>query len=203
MKTDVKTGIIAALLLAVSSPTMADVFDKAEAAKECLQSGTNCKGKWLGRIAAAKKCKQEGNCSEKINEAYSDKISRGIEKTVTFSKCMQTDVNDTEEVAKCYELAKGYWRNKQAKKEEAAQALAILASERKKLGDSVCLPGRVALGLVKVKVKGFVEQVSGERIQIRIADTQGQAVSYQGVSLWQNTLLWDSLHNWIACGYLK
>jgi hypothetical protein len=184
---------------------MADIFDKAETGKDCVQTGKNCEGhKWLKKFAAAKKCKQEGNCDE-IKEAAAktkDKLKGIGDKIVTLDKCNRS-LNDPEEMKKCYEIGKKIYRDKQAKKEEARQALEVLANQRKSLGDSVCLTGRIGLGLVKVKVKGFVEQVSGDRIQIRIADTQGQAVSYQGASLWQNTILWDSYGNWIDCSYLK
>jgi len=190
------------LLLALSGPAVADIFDKAETGKDCLQTGKNCEGhKWLGRFAAVKKCKQEGDCTE-IKEAAAkskDKIQSAGAKIMTFDKCMKT--TDPEEQKKCYEIAKNRYRDRQARKEEARQALLVLANQRKSLGDSVCLQGRVIL--VKVTVKGFVEQVNGDRIQIRIADAGGQDVSYQGIYLRQNTILWDSYNNWIDCSYLK
>lgn len=196
--------VFAVLLLVLSGSAVADVFDKAE----CLATGNNCGGhKWLKRFATAAKCKAEGNCVEKINEAVAnnqdeiqgakDKVRGGLDKIKTFNKCMTTQ--DFEELKECYEIAKKRYRDKRAKKEEAARALEFLASERKNLGDSVCLQGRI-LGM-KMTVKGFVEQVSGDRIQIRIADASGEM--YQGVPLWQNTILWDSYNNWINCSYLK
>lgn len=191
-------------VLARAGVVQADIFDRAERAKDCVQNN-NCAGqKWLGRAMALKKCQQEGNCDEKINDSIArnqDRIRAGLGKVETFNRCMNT--TDPVEQKECYEIAKASYRARQAKKEEAARALQVLAGERKNLGDAICLPGKIALGLVKVTVKGFVEQINGGNIQIRIADTQGQDVSYQGVSLRQNHVIWDSHGNWIQCRYLN
>lgn len=196
--------MLAALLLALSGPAMADIFDKAETGKDCVQNGSNCEGhKWLGKIAAAKKCKLEGNCVDKINEAAAknqDKIQAGVHKVETVNTC--ANAQDAETQKRCYEAFKAGYRARQAKKQEAARAMQDLASQPKRLGDSVCYPGKL-MGLLKVTVKGFVEQVSGDRIQIRIVDTESQEVSYQGVSLRQNSIIWDTQSNWIQCAYLK
>lgn len=181
-----------------------DVFDKAESAKDCVQNN-NCGGnKWLRRAMAMKKCQQEGNCIEKTNEYVSnnqEKIKNVASNAETIGKCM--NLTDPDELKKCYEMTKTHYKNRQAKKEKAAQLLRELANERKTQGDAVCLPGKIAAGLVKMQIKGFVEQVNGDRIQIRIADTEGQEPSYQGVSLRQGTIIWDPYNNWIHCKYLK
>jgi hypothetical protein len=181
-----------------------DIFDKAESAKDCFVNN-NCKGhKWLSRFKGLEKCQKEGNCAEKAIESANknmDKIQGAASKVNTFGNCMNT--TDPDELKKCYDIVKTHHRDKQAKKEKAASALQERAYERKTQGDAVCHSGKLAFGLVKARVKGFVEQVSGDKIQIRIADTQGQDISYQGVSLRQNTFIWDIPSNWTHCKYLK
>lgn len=68
----------------------------------------------------------------------------------------------------------------------------------KHAGDKVCRDGRVAFFL-PVTVTAYVEVVSGNRIQVRIADTQGQSINYNGVDLRQNTIIWDDYDNWKHC----
>lgn len=89
----------------------------------------------------------------------------------------------------------------QRQREAAAQARAEAAQygKRKHAGDRVCLNGSAAFGLVHFKVTGYVEQVSGNRIQIRISDTEGQSARYNNVDLYQNTVLWDNFNQWRAC----
>lgn len=197
-------AVIFAMSTHASSVFSGDVFDKAERAKECVKAN-DCNGhKWLGRIMAIKKCQEEGNCSEKINEKIAkneDKIRTGLGKVETFNRCMNT--TNPEEQKQCYETAKAKYRERQSKKAEAAAALQELANEPKTQGDAVCLPGKIALGLVKVNIRGFVEQVSDDRIQIMVSDTQGQDVRYNNVSLQQGTTIWDKHNNWIQCAYLK
>ena len=96
-------------------------------------------------------------------------------------------------------------RERQSQHEEAAEeaaharAKAASYSKRKHSGERVCLNGSAAFGLVHFTVTGYVEQVSGNRIQIRISDTQGQSARYNNVDLYQNTVLWDNFNQWRAC----
>lgn len=186
-----------------------DIFDKAEGTKDCLQNH-NCEGrnKWIKRLAAVKKCQEEGSCTEKTLEFASknkDKVVSGANKINSVGKCLNT--TDPDEQKECYEATKAGYRDrqakKQAKKEEAARAFYEQANNPKSIGDAVCLPASLAFGIVKATIKGFVEQVSGDRIQVTIADTQGQEIRYQGVDLRQGTMLWDTHNNWIQCKYLK
>ena len=202
------TLAVLALSMQVNDGFAGDVFDKAEGTKDCLQNN-NCEGrnKWIKRMAALKKCQEEGSCTEKALEFASkntDKVVSGANKINSVGKCLNT--TDPDEQKECYEAAKAGYRDrqakKQAKKEEAARVFYEQANKRKSIGDAVCNPGTQVFGLIKVKIKGYVEQVSGNRIQIRIADTQGQEISYQDVSLHQNTLLWDDHNKWIQCKYL-
>lgn len=198
-----RSALIAALLALMSQASFADIFDKAESAKDCVQNNNCEKHKWLGRFVAVNKCQKEGNCTDKINDALvrnEDKIQKGFDKVEKINNCANT--TDPAVQKECYEMAKAHHRAKQAKKEEAARELQALANERKNLGDSICLSGRIALGIVKVTVKGFVEQINGDNIQIRIADTEGQDVNYKNVSLRPNHIIWDQNGNWIQCKYL-
>lgn len=90
-------------------------------------------------------------------------------------------------------------RTRARQEAEERMRVAALAQRRKNVGDSVCMNGSVALGLIPVRVRGFVEGVSGGRIQVRVADTEGQSVRYQGTDLRQNTVLWDQQTNWLHC----
>lgn len=190
------------VVLAYANCSVADIFDKAEAAKECATTG-NCKSKWGQRLIALQQCQKVGNCTEKALGAANenqDKIVGAADKANAVSRCLHT--NDPVEQKKCYEIVKTRYREKAAKKEEAKQEMHAHAYEKKSIGDAICLPGKLAFGLVKVKVKGFVEQVNGDKIQVRIVDTEGQEVTYNSQSLHQNSILWDQQSNWIQCTYL-
>lgn len=86
-------------------------------------------------------------------------------------------------------------RQRQLQLEEERRAY----MEPKRQGDLVCKPGSVAFGLIKQEVRAYVEQVSGERIQLRIANTGGQTMHYQGVPLRVDTLIWDEYYEWMKC----
>lgn len=201
-----KTFLILGAMLIVAQPLVAgaDIFDKAEAAKACIQNG-NCEkaGKWTKRFKAFSTCQAEGNCTEKAigkaNETIAnnqDKIVGAVNKVDTLNNCANTQ--DPVEQQKCYEMAKGKYRDWQAKKEEKAQEAQALANQPKRQGDAVCMSGRM-LPFIKVKVKGYVERIEDNRIQIRIADTQSQSPRYNGESLWPNKVIWDEHNNWTQC----
>ncbi len=71
--------------------------------------------------------------------------------------------------------------------------------EPKQLGDLVCKPASLAFGLIKQEISAHVEQVSGDRIQLRIANTGGQSIHYQGVPLYVGGLIWDQYYEWKKC----
>lgn len=89
------------------------------------------------------------------------------------------------------------------KKEREAKAARRAARERKayqakkQRGDLVCMNGKMFL--LSITVKGYVENISGDKIQIRIADTEGTTPRYKGVSLRQNTIIWDDYYRWKRC----
>ena len=82
--------------------------------------------------------------------------------------------------------------------ERQAERQAYMAA--KAVGDLVCKPGKLALGLVNVTIKAYVERVDGNRVQLRISDTQGQTVHYNGVQMRLGALIWDPHYEWKRCG---
>lgn len=118
----------AALLVVLAPPAVAgDVFDKADSAKDCIQNNSCEKHKWLGKLVAAKKCKEAGNCLEKVNEYAAqnrDKIDAAVGRVNTVTKCMNMTVADEAGVKDCYEKAKVYYRQRAAaRKEKAAREM--------------------------------------------------------------------------------
>lgn len=107
------------------------------------------------------------------------------------------DTAHTEAAAKIFSARQAKDNQLQALANAKADEAAL--KRRKQIGDRICLGGTAAFGLVKFVVTGFVEQVSGSRIQIRITDTQGQSAVYRGTELRQNTILWDEFTNWRSC----
>jgi len=70
----------------------------------------------------------------------------------------------------------------------------------RKVGSKICRPGAQALGFIDTVIIGFVENVSANRIQIRIASTGSLLPQkYQDVDLSQNTIIWDDADNWHVC----
>lgn len=113
-----KSLLLLSLFLS-SNMASADIFDKLESAKDCVQTNSCEKNKWLGKAMAVKKCQQEGNCVDKINEyaeKNKDKIKAGVDRVAYVNKCMNTV--DREEQKQCYESAKGYYRKRAAAKQE-------------------------------------------------------------------------------------
>ncbi len=85
------------------------------------------------------------------------------------------------------------------KKAEEQERYARLANQPKRLGEKVCMSGKL-LGLFKVTVSGYVDGFSGgSSIHIRIADTEHQSVRYNNQDLWQGVMIWDDHRMWINC----
>jgi len=70
---------------------------------------------------------------------------------------------------------------------------------RKTRGDLVCRNVGVSFGLIHIEVKGYVEDVAGDKIQIRIVQTYGAQPRIDGVTLYQNTIIWDRYNLWKLC----
>lgn len=71
---------------------------------------------------------------------------------------------------------------------------------KKSVGDKVCKDGTTAL-ILSITITAYVENVNGNNIQLRIADTEGTTPYYNGVSLYKNTLIWDDYSSWYNCNY--
>jgi hypothetical protein len=88
-----------------------------------------------------------------------------------------------------------------AEKEEAKRIAEIKDyNQRKNIGDKICWVGRTSgwgLGITTESAIGFVENVSGNKIQIRIVDSNVSRLN--GVSLDKNTILWDNYDHWKIC----
>lgn len=69
----------------------------------------------------------------------------------------------------------------------------------KYVGEQVCQDGSMFFGLINPTIRGYVEDKQGNRIQIRISDTEGTDPHYNGVTLYRNTLIWDSYYEWKHC----
>lgn len=70
---------------------------------------------------------------------------------------------------------------------------------RKRVGDQVCRPGRVAFGLIGMTISAYVERVDRDRVQLRIGSTEGQSIYYNGVNLRNGVLIWDDYYEWKRC----
>ncbi len=84
-----------------------------------------------------------------------------------------------------------------AKREEEQRAELVKYNQKKSVGDKICLNMRFLL-FFNTKVTGYVEGISGNRIHVRIADTEHQSIRYHGVDLEQGMLIWDYFNNWKA-----
>lgn len=89
-------------------------------------------------------------------------------------------------------------REQKAKQKRENEIRQYIAKKNK--GDMVCKDGRMAIFL-NVTIKAYVEEVSGNKIRIRIADTEGVSPYYNGVSLHQNTIIWDDSQEWRKCRF--
>lgn len=69
----------------------------------------------------------------------------------------------------------------------------------RRVGTKVCRTGTTMFGMMDTKLTGFVEGVSENRIQIRIASSGYFSFYYQDLYLTQNSILWDNADNWDPC----
>lgn len=103
------------------------------------------------------------------------------------------------EYFKNIETQKRMERIKEAKERERIRIEELEREQKeysriKKVGDKVCLTG-TQLFFFKVKIKGYVENVRNDKIQIRISDTGG----YSGNEYRENRLVWENYWNWRVC----
>ncbi len=69
-----------------------------------------------------------------------------------------------------------------------------LYDEKKSVGDKVCTYS----GFLAFKTKGYVEKVSGNKIQIKITD-QGGTTFLNGNKIYVNDYIWDNANSWRKC----
>ncbi|NPA73464.1 MAG: outer membrane protein assembly factor BamD [Epsilonproteobacteria bacterium] len=87
---------------------------------------------------------------------------------------------------------------KKAKQAKKREKLLSLYRAKKHIGDTVCKDGTTAL-VLNITIKAFVEGVSGDRIKLRISDTEGTTPYYNGVRLYKGSIIWDKYDNWYRC----
>jgi len=143
-----------------------------------------------------KKIAMEYTISEKQNtiEGYREFINKypksELTKKVTSKISQIEEDKRNAEIQRQKEIAESE-KQMAAKKEQEKQSYYA----RKKVGDKVTKPGKVAW-IIEVTISGFVEQVSGDKIQIRITNTEGQSIRYNGASLYNGVLIWDNYYEW-------
>ena len=90
-------------------------------------------------------------------------------------------------------------RRKEVDQETQKQVKEKAAYNAKKhIDDKVCMSGKKILFL-SVEISGYVEGINNDKIKIRIADTEGQSPNYNGVTLKQDTIIWDDYYRWKRC----
>lgn len=89
---------------------------------------------------------------------------------------------------------------REKRRQEQARAEAVLKNEPKSIGDRVCRTGvHKLIWETAITVKGFVENVKGNRIQIRISDDGGGNWEFDGIKMRQDAIIWDNFDNWMHC----
>jgi len=73
-------------------------------------------------------------------------------------------------------------------------------SDEKYIGDKVCKDGTTAI-ILPITITAYVERINGNKIQLRISDTEGTSPYYNGVTLTRNSLVWDNYYTWYRCNY--
>lgn len=146
------------------------------------------------------KLKIEFDIAKSINsiQAYEEFIAKYT--TSELAKEAAKNISKLQEEKKQAELKRIKDAQERAKKEveqKEAEQKAYLA--KKQVGEKVCKNGRMAFGLIGVTIKAYVENINGDSIQIRISDTEGQDISYDGGNLYTGKLIWDKYYEWKKC----
>jgi len=97
-------------------------------------------------------------------------------------------------------LAKIKREQEERERKEREQRKSNSYFEQKSVGEKVCKDGTTAF-ILSITISGYVERVNGDRIQIRIANTEGTNPYYNGVTLYKGTLIWDKHTTWYKCNY--
>ncbi len=126
----------------------------------------------------------------------------------SFVPSAKERILDLKEKIRIEKIKENVRAEKERKRAEKSRLEAQKARKRKNdsfyskkyRGDKVCMDGTMALFL-SITITAYVENVSGDNIQLRIADTEGTTPNVKGVSLYKNTLIWDDYTNWYKCDY--
>ncbi len=151
-------------------------------------------------VTNAGKLKMEFDIAKSINSIQSYKEFIAKYTNSELAKEAAKNIASLEEEAKQVELKGKKEAEERAKRDAAqkeAEQKAYLA--KKQVGEKVCKNGRIALGLIGVTIKAYVENVNGDSIQIRISDTEGQDISYEGGNLYTGKIIWDKYYEWKKC----
>jgi len=73
-------------------------------------------------------------------------------------------------------------------------------ANKKYIGDKVCKDGTTAI-ILPITITAYVERVNGNKVQLRISDTEGTFPHYNGVTLTKHSLIWDDYYTWYKCNY--
>ena len=83
----------------------------------------------------------------------------------------------------------------EVRRAQAADALGKLA----RIGGQVCTEAQ--LGLVNhQRIRGKVEHIVGESVQVRVEEVEGDVANYQGMAVKAGDLLTDAATHWQPCG---
>jgi hypothetical protein len=89
---------------------------------------------------------------------------------------------------------------REKRRQEQAHAEAVLKNKPKSIGDRVCRSGiHKLIWETTITVKGFVENVNGNKIQIRISDDGGGNWEFDGITMRKDSIIWDNFDNWMHC----
>lgn len=111
---------------------------------------------------------------------------------VENAKSRILSIKETKKIAKVEE------ENRARMKAEKERKLREAFTTKKRMGDKVCMDGTTAI-ILPITIIAFVENVNGDSIQLRIADTDGTSPHYNGVTLYNNIVIWDKHFNWRHC----
>jgi hypothetical protein len=128
-------------------------------------------------------------------DAYND-ARYSISKLESFIKAYPHSSYTSKAKSKLTDLKERKRRKEERERKERESYYA-----KKHTGQQVCKKGRVAFGLIGVKISAYVENVRGDDIQLRISSTEGQSIHYQGGKLYSGKVIWDTYYNWGSCDY--
>ncbi len=142
-------------------------------------------------------CKRYNDSCKSNNKLHFGKYPSGSKASAALQRCLKSApkfVNSGKESDAYVSKKSSTSSSKQSYSKPQRQI-----SDPYYVGACVSMKGRMAIFL-SITVKGYIEAKGGNnQIKIRIADTEGTTPYYKGVSLYQNTIIWDNKYNWKLC----